>query len=281
MKSSIEPIPLSVKAVFILEGGVILLKHPMKSHSTNRGNKREAIKALSRRSLFRLALTAQSTKFLYHSLLTLTYGPNFPRNGKVVKSHLKRMLAWLAVRGMKNYLWFVEFQVRGAPHIHIMTDLVDFQIKIYRADMAKFWSDMIEPATHYYMRVERNFKTGKIKQLNDYVLTTRGAVYNVHRHPKQWAALREKDGAARYVTMYAAKKEQKEVPKEYASMGRFWGVPHNLSLKNLVKTWTYTDDAGIIAMCKLMERDFSKWEFFPKIILGDTSQICSILKASV
>ncbi|GAH86880.1 unnamed protein product, partial [marine sediment metagenome] len=56
-------------------------------------------------------------------MVTLTYPAVFPKNGKVVKKHLNVMLKWLKYRlPAKNYLWFFEWQRRGAPHVHILLE---------------------------------------------------------------------------------------------------------------------------------------------------------------
>lgn len=179
---------------------------------------------------------------------------------------------------MRDYLWFIEFQERGAPHIHLMLDFVEFQIKMYRHDLAKFWAETVEPPLHYYTPIDiRSPKRRKLNRKETNFQTTRGNVQVVHSHPSQWEPLRTKDGAARYATMYASKTKQKLVPEDYKEVGRFWGTPQHLSLKKLIKTWVWTDEEGARAMIKKMGRDFSTWEHLPKIILGDTSEICKIL----
>lgn len=56
------------------------------------------------------------------SFSTLTYPAEFPVDGRVCKRHLNLLLTHLRKHypGVK-YVWFLEFQERGAPHFHIFT----------------------------------------------------------------------------------------------------------------------------------------------------------------
>jgi len=279
--STVAGQPYPVKAVLVLEGGLIVIRSPLQSGLNVRTSPRKAIRVLSRRSLIRLGLVATSTCFQYHSILTLTYGPNFPRDGKEVKRHIKRVIAWMGKRGVVDYLWFVEFQARGAPHIHMFCDFNQFQADNLRLDLALYWSSLVEPEEWQYCRVYVNKRTGTIDKSSANPMTTREAVLKVHSHPKVWEGLRSKDGAMRYAVKYATKAEQKKIPVEYANMGRFWATTHKNSLKNLVKFWIYTDEDGVIDMCQRMGREFSSWEYLPKIILGNTEEILTIIKCEV
>lgn len=147
---------------------------------------------LSSKSLKKLAFYAQNTAVKFVSFVTLTYPGVFPRNGQEVKRHLNRFLSWMRskYKGVE-YLWFMEFQRRGAPHFHVMTSV----------DMT---TDKEEVSERWYRAVgsgdERHLKAGT----------------NVQK-------LRSEDGSARYVSKYASKAYQKRVPKDYLDCGRFWG----------------------------------------------------------
>lgn len=270
-----------IRAAMVTAGGIILVRGSQRQKvKLEHQEKRGRINQLSTRSLAKLALTAQATIGLFHSMLTLTYGPNFPNDGEIVKGHLKRILAWLQKRGVKNYLWFIEFQKRGAPHIHLILDCRAMDIGIYQREIALYWSQMVEPEGWEYISVE--FGRNGYRRKGSTLTTTRKAVEMRHRQPEHWEMLRSKDGAARYVTKYATKPEQKKIPDGYQNMGRFWGAPQHLSLKKLIKTWVYTDEDGAIEMAKLMKReDLANWEYLPKIILGNTDEICKILEREV
>jgi len=270
-------LPYPTQAVLILSGGLILVKASPNGNQRQRGGKRRKIMALSRRSLDRLGLVALSTATLYFSILTLSYGVGFPRSGKRVKQDIKRVLQWLQKRGCKDYLWFVEFQDRGAPHVHFLLDMAQIEIDKFHNQLAFFWSFVASIDNWEYSSIRWDKKKKKLVQYGRKSLFTREAVYSVNSHPSQWEILRSTDGGARYALKYAMKKEQKMVPSEFSDIGRFWATPQHLSLKNLVKTWTYTDDDGVIAMCEKMGRNFSNWDYLPKMILGNTDEICKIL----
>ena len=85
--------------------------------------KRGEIMEFSDNARKRLAFVASNTDVNFVSMVTLTYPSEFPCDGKIVKRHLYRFLAWLKelMPGV-NHLWFLEFQKRGAPHLHLLLD---------------------------------------------------------------------------------------------------------------------------------------------------------------
>lgn len=92
-----------------------------------------------------------------------------------------------------SYLWFLEFQKRGAPHFHI---LYTFKVCQETIDyVSKAWHDIV----------------------------------NCDPNPKHLAAgtrcenVRKANGARRYAVKYACKMKQKSVPLDYQNCGRFYG----------------------------------------------------------
>lgn len=264
-------------AALILKGGLILVHSTQISPLKRTMAKRGVITKMSKRSLDRLSLVALSTSEKYHSILTLSYGINFPQSGQEVKLHIKKTLQWLNKRGLVDYLWFVEFQDRNAPHIHFLLDFGQEEIDKYHKQIAFFWSNTVVTNNWQYSSLRWDKKKRKLVQRGKQSLFARQAVEMVNAYDDQWAVLRSKDGGARYAMKYAMKKEQKIVPKNFSDMGRFWSTPQHLSLKNLVKTWTYTDEAGVDRMVELMGRDFTNWQYLPKIVIGNTDEICKML----
>jgi hypothetical protein len=96
-------------------------------------------------------------------------------------------------------LWFLEFQKRGAPHIHV---LMGKDVEIDREWFASTWFRIVgsNDAKHY----------------------------RVHLHAKQWQKVYSEDGCERYVAKYAHKTFQKVVPEGFENVGRFWGHPHHV-----------------------------------------------------
>lgn len=209
-----------VVGYWILNGGILVVREcALDSLKELRSGKRQKVTSLSPRSLHRLALLALSTEAPFKSLLTLTYGPNFPLNGEKVKYHLNFLLTKLKRSfGKFDYLWFLEFQKRGAPHFHILLTLPPPNHH-QRVKFARDWANIVEPQNWEYMRL--SWENGKARYVGP--SATNNAVRLVHEHPIAWAAIRKKAGAARYVAKYATKLQQKTVPKSYRNVGRFWG----------------------------------------------------------
>jgi len=119
---------------WIMGGGIIITREcALDSLKDLRTGKRQRVTALSPRALNRLAILATSTPVRFKSLITLTYGANFVLDGTKVKYHLNFMLTKLRRSyGKFDYLWFLEFQARGAPHFHILVTLPPPQQKTAR-----------------------------------------------------------------------------------------------------------------------------------------------------
>lgn len=124
----------------------------------------------------------------FKGMVTLTYGADWPEDGRVVKRHLSAFFEQLR-RNMwferQSLVWWLEFQHRGAPHIHmIVTSWIS------KATVSKAWSRISGAPIKTCTRVEQ---------------------------------LRRPDDAGAYAAKYAAKQEQKGVPPGYVGVGRFWG----------------------------------------------------------
>jgi hypothetical protein len=165
---------------------------------------RADVKVFSRRSRQRLAFVASNTDIRFTSMLTLTYPRQFPNDGKDVKRNLNAFFAALRRRvpGV-SVLWFLEFQRRGAPHIHILIR----GVRVYQA-MQQWCS-----ATWY-----RICDTGDARHL--------AAGTRLER-------IRKPNGARNYAVKYAHKMVQKRVPENYRNVGRFWG--HSRDVKPVLR----------------------------------------------
>lgn len=164
---------------------------------------------LSRRSLTNLMMTTRLSRHHFLSMITLTYPEKYPQNGKVVKSHLNVMLQKLRrMFGTKSfvYVWFLEFQARGAPHIHILLScsLPESEIKL-----EQFWRSWASLTTDNEVDYQKVM----------YVHNERG---------RAWEEIRDTNGAAKYVTKYAVKNYQKAVPTPFQDVGRFWGASRDI-----------------------------------------------------
>lgn len=160
---------------------------------------RSQVTTFSQKSRRRLAFVASNTDVVFRTMVTLTYPQEYPSDGTTVKGHLRRFLTWLQKEtGGCDYLWFLEFQARGAPHFHVLTDWPMPKDRgnrvLWYAKIAKRWFDICD--------------TGDLKHLQAGTRTE---------------TLRTSEGGARYAVKYAQKMKQKAVPPEYQNVGRFWG----------------------------------------------------------
>lgn len=176
------------------------------------GGKRKGIVELTRESLARMVFLLQNTDTRFLSMVTLTYPGNWESDGKRVKGQLNRFLSWARARGFGLYVWFLEFQKRGAPHFHI---LFESDVTQHRREISKRWYDAVGSGDPKHLAAGTNAEL-----------------------------LRSEDGAARYAAKYAAKIEQKRVPLEYVNVGRFWGASRGVvaTPQASIDVWGMTPD---------------------------------------
>lgn len=160
------------------------------------GGARKEIVELTRESLGRMVFLLQNTETRFLSMVTLTYPGDYESDGKVVKGHLNRFLSWARAKGFGRYVWFLEFQRRGAPHFHV---LLENDATEYREEISRRWYAAVGSGDEKHLRAGTNTER-----------------------------LRSEDGAARYAAKYASKIEQKRVPIEYTNVGRFWGASRDV-----------------------------------------------------
>ena len=190
---------------------------------------------LSRKSRKRLAFVANNTQVVFKTMVTLTYPKEFPTDGKQVKQHLNTFLVWCRRRfDRPSYIWFLEFQKRGAPHIHLLFDYPLPDNKAGRCllfgEVSQKWYEIVGSKDPFHLaagtRCER---------------------------------IRKPDGAARYCLKYAYKTEQKWVPRDFQNIGRFWGCSRDVtpkeprtipmdegSVRGVLEDWEYCPDENTL-----------------------------------
>jgi len=186
------------------------------------GGTRGVITELSEASRDRLADVAWSLTAEGHKptlLLTVTSPANFeyiyhvdPDTGEVIeggplfKLHMqtfrKRLDRFLKKHGVYRWsaLWFIEFQKRGAPHLHLMLFNCEISEKVrgwMRGWCGRAWSSIVG-------------NPSKKEQKKHQAACSRVERVRVPHFG--------------YAVKYATKTEQKEVPAEFSRVGRFWGV---------------------------------------------------------
>jgi len=192
---------------------------------------RGEITMFSKKSRQRLAFVASNTDVTFRTMVTLTYPKEYPTDGQTVKRQLDSFLKWLRreTRGM-SYLWFLEFQKRGAPHYHI---LYDTPLPAARKDQKAL---RFRVSCAWY----RIVKSGDPKHLAAGCRTER---------------IRNPQGARNYCVKYAFKMTQKCVPPDYRNIGRLWGASRDVmpvcrstvqctedDIRSILESWAYKPD---------------------------------------
>ena len=184
------------------------------------GGRRGEITELSEGARSRLAarawaLTAEG--YTPSAMITLTAPANWAEvyvcdadgvslpGGRLLKQHLdtfrKRLGRFLGRHGLASWsaLWFLEFQRRGAPHIHLMLygcTIPAPVLRSLRSWCGPAWSGIVgNPSRH---------EQEKHKRAGTNVAKMRVSHFG-------------------YAVKYATKCEQKEVPHYFKDVGRFWG----------------------------------------------------------
>jgi hypothetical protein len=159
-----------------------------------------------------LAFIAANTDVTFRTMITLTYPNEFPTDGKRVKKNLKAFIKFAREHlfGKRpgerkpSYLWFLEFQRRGAPHIHLLLSAKmpsSFkQVRFIRDRVAAGWARIVDSQDPRHLAAGTSCE-----------------------------AIRKPGGAARYAVKYASKMRQKSVPSDFRNVGRFWGHSRDVS----------------------------------------------------
>ena len=235
------------------KGNVELIRESKITSDIERGT-RDKVHVFSNASRTRLALVAKETTVQFLTFITLTYGVQFPHHGWEVKRDLQRWLGHMVREfGKFDFLWFYEFQKRGAPHIHLFTTLGP-PTRDQRRIMSTIWTDFVQDL------VERPYSRLKDKK----VLTLREASWRFHCRKRQWEAITHPNGAANYATKYSLKMRQKKPPKWFGDVGRFWG--HSARVGVISGTEYKMDETSVRAILKHHADRISDWEVLPRIL---------------
>ncbi len=154
----------------------------------------------------------------FHSMLTITYPSEFPRDGRQVKDDLKSFKMKLSYRYPKIAgIWFLEFQQRGAPHFHFLLNL---DLSLFGPLVKKRRTRKNKSHTSFFYWT--NEKIQEKASLAWYKTVASGDEKHL-RAGVCWEALKNAEAAQRYASKHASKPHQKEVPEDFLNVGRFWG----------------------------------------------------------
>lgn len=221
------------------------------------GGTREVITRFSKSSKRRLIRYVNNALAPYRYMATLTVR-DWSLDGAEFKRRLDIYLRWYLaqMRGAsdsprESILWWLEFQARGAPHIHY---LYTTRVPWERA------------ANHWAVVIGQDIASTSTK----------------------FEKIRKPEAMAYYVGKYASKLEQKEVPPGYRSVGRFWGVRGYREVREAAMVATTEQDAlrlqEAIATAANIELERGTvtvrgWEFGEGITIQKAKGISSLEKS--
>ena len=242
-----------VVTVALYKNGCVEVFRKANSKGTKKPVARKRITKMTDKSLRRLMFAANRHTCNFGSMLTLTYPRVFPDNGKIVKEDLKAILQKLRRWGFR-YLWFLEFQKRGAPHIHILIE-TNYISPRMRAAFAIAWVARIAKSAWFTLSVNDEDHPKELIK-----------ILKVNLHPKAWELIRNENGARNYVMKYASKMSQKKVPEAYDDVGRFWGISN--SAMPDAEDYIEITESILRKWLKLAGHPAGEWDLIPRFLWG-------------
>ena len=216
---------LPIVSATVYHGGAAIVgraRSRAHNHTVITRGDRKPIMELTPKARKMMAFTTLATSAEFSSMITLTYGAMFPTSGATVKLHLQRILQWLKRYGIEDLIWFLEFQKRGAPHFHVLTDMIEPNT-FDRASLGLAWIKAQGWNISTLYPVFEGWAGAEPRSANKADLEMIDKQMKVLLHEKTWEAVHTDDGARRYAMKHALKPWQKEVPAEYSNVGRWWG----------------------------------------------------------
>lgn len=209
-----------VSGVIVYEKVLVIQRSNLGQNSPRKPGKRKPITHITRKSTSKFLFRMITSGVSWRSMITLTYGQNFPMSGRKVKRDIKTFRKRFFRRwGKQPFAWFLEFQERGAPHFHafVQMDVCDQE---QREELARLWADIAEAQDWPYTAIKWPYKREMARQ----GLFTQQAVFSNHKRRRTWENARKQDGVIRYVVSYVTKPHQKLVPVWFRDVGRYWGI---------------------------------------------------------
>lgn len=219
----------------------------------------QEIKEFSHKSRQALARTIHATDTTFLSMMTLTVPAKFSKNGSDFKAAQNRFFTWLRHHHRCQYLWFFEFQKRGAPHTHVLLS-IPHQGQPAHWKFAEAWCRAL--------KISRDEIAFDRKKGYNYYLYERCLWF--HERAKQWENVRDKDGAKKYALQYAMKTYQKRVPKAFRKVGRFWACSRSVSKSVVALGEIRLDDDTLKAFLNYIGHSSAKMPYTPKNLYGVT-----------
>lgn len=251
-----------VVGVYKLGNGCYTVKRKNLLQGELKRGERKVISMFTKKSLMRLIQTMECTDIQFKSMITLTYPNDYPTNLADVKMDLKVYCQWLRRNFDTEYLWFLEFQKRGAPHIHVLTQIAELTPTM-RANAGLKWTERIANSDWF-----TSFFVGVFDGVVDYqqyrAEVLKMAKFNTHH--KFWELEKKPRGLHHYAVWYAAKISQKEAPPDVYNLGRYWGCSKAVKLPE--GELLCMDESQLRELLQVVGHKLSDAEIIPKILFN-------------
>ena len=200
-------------------------------------SRRGAVREFSRRSRRRLieVATELGERYRAEAMLTLTLPgewrsvcPSMRAVKRYMQAFRKRLTRFLAGEGCHEWgaLWWVEFQARGAPHVHLVLwgeRVRGVDLRRWRKWAGVAWSEVVGHADAGERAKHRRA----------------GTEVGWMRQPHFG-----------YATKYASKMRQKAVPDGFGGVGRLWGLWRHEAEAPI----TWHQDAPLLEVARVVGR---------------------------
>jgi len=180
---------------------------------------RGVVSEITKRSYREFCFLLNNISYSPPVMITLTFPAYVPCTVNVKKLLLNRFLTYIKSRGVKNYIWIMEFQERGAVHFHIACD---YPI-VSRETMSYCWANACFRALFDYPK--EFVWISDIGIFNDVLRFRKYFDSELEKHIEHGLdfAVKEKD-FRHYLLTHALKLKQKKLPSYCsAGLGRWFG----------------------------------------------------------
>lgn len=169
--------------------------HPRKNKVVSR---RSAVGEFSIKAQQNCRFHFSSACHKMNTVITLTYPLELRDvlDGRQIKRHLDNFFKALKrFYGVNTcYVWVLEFQKNKNPHFHILTNIVESDLNIFRNWVSETWFRIVGSNLLKHLRAGTNCEL-----------------------------IRDNSKVAIYMSSYLKKADQKQVPVNFNNVGRFWG----------------------------------------------------------